>query len=161
MIFILNVKASNRQSIKTFSKVLKHFNSHSFFKFKYGIVTTTRNPAITRYTALTSPHVNKTAQEHFKKHIYKKDVAVFSLETLQFLIILKQIQLTLFSEIFITIQLLLKNNLISTKKKIKNTNPNCSNFVIDFLLVCHDITPKTYLKYVDVFGEISFKNYFT
>jgi len=105
------------------------------------------------FTVLKSPHVNKRAQDHFEYCLYKKQISVCSLNIFKILIILKRIQLKLFSDVKIKIKFLLSAEKL--KKNLKFQYKSNKNFFKSNL----DNTLKTFdLKFFDIYGEIKFKN---
>ena len=159
MVVFLNIKSFNYQSIKNFLKVITCLNLNFLLKIRSNTVSITRNPKVTLYTLLKSPHVNKTAQEQFKKQIYKKNLVLFSAVQLKFLIILKKIQITLFPDIAFTVKLLLNKKSLKTMFR-RTLKINNSFLINDYKLKNYILLPASYIKSLDISGEISF-NYFS
>jgi ribosomal protein S10 len=120
------------------------------------------------FTALKSPHVNKTAQEQLEYRLFSKRINIFSFQILKFLVLVKKIQMKLCPDIEIQIKFVLNNKIIK-KTKLVSLNPD--NYKINslFFYKKKDIDSinrvqkfnKTqilsYLKLFDLYGELSFK----
>lgn len=76
-----------------------------------------------KISVLTSPHVNKSAQEHFEYNIYSIKIHFYLYRTKKYLVMLKKIKNKLFPDVLIQINM--ENSKKSDKNLIKNIiNPN-------------------------------------
>lgn len=99
--YYLKIVSKNEKSLDHFS----HF-FHRHLKTKFNII---QRPILTRnkrkiITLLKSPHVNKTAQEHFEIRIFSKHFCVELFYSQKTLIILKKILDKLFQDISIRLE---------------------------------------------------------
>ena len=108
------------------------------------------------FSVLKSPHVNKTAQEQFEYRITTKQINVYSLKTLKFLIFIKTIQNKLFSDIKLETKFLI-NKKIKKKIKKKIFNPNKFKVKNQNLKNTNKRKIFKYLKIFDIFGETHLK----
>lgn len=86
MFFYLTIKSKNKNSLNVFLKVFKKLVNQKNLNF------TNNKKSIKRLTFLKSPHVNKTAQEHFNFVIFSKFACVKNLQIFKTLMILKKIK---------------------------------------------------------------------
>jgi ribosomal protein S10 len=114
--FSFKIRSKNEKSLNFF---LSFIFNHLKIKFNIfqKVSETFKNRKI--ITFLTSPHVNKTAQEHFEAHVFLKQIDIKSFCCHQNIVFLKKIIDKLFHDISICLKLL-----INTYKK--NT---CTLFV--------------------------------
>lgn len=93
------------------------------------------------FTVLKSPHVNKTAQTQFEYRLYNKQFTIFTDVPLKIIFFLKYFQENIFSD---------------TKLKLKfKTN----SYLFQAEPITHfKYSTDSYLKYLDIFGELCFKN---
>jgi len=119
------------------------------------------------FTTLKSPHVNKTAQEQIEYRLFSKRINIFSFQILKFLVLIKKIQMKLCSDVEIQINFILNNRIVK-KTKLASLNPD--NYKTNFFLFykknnsrsnvhqnLHRKQLLSYLKLLDVYGELSFK----
>jgi ribosomal protein S10 len=123
------------------------------------------------FTTLKSPHVNKTAQEQIEYRLFSKQINIFSFQILKFLILIKQIQTKICSDVEIQIKFVLNNKII-LKTKLISLNPDNYKIQHPFSQKKKDIFYKQkiynynkeqtifYLKLFDMYGELNFNNLF-
>lgn len=127
-----------KHKIKFNKLFFKHFqNNHQIIKFK----------------TLKSPHIYKKAQKQFKYYLFSKKFQIVSFQILKFLIMLKKVEIVIFSDIKIQIKFLLNNNKFLIKEK-KILNPD------KFSIKTFNNIKKSncYLNLFDFFGEFYIKN---
>ena len=118
--YYLKVSSTNEKSLKTFlSFLLKHF------KTEFNITQTQAPTQIKRkrVTLLKSPHVNKTAQEHFEVATFTKRMVLETKYSIKSLMFLKKTLNSLFQDISIQLELVSSKNL-SKKTRFLPFNPN-------------------------------------
>lgn len=165
--FLWTVSSSNEKSLNNFLKLFKK----TFKNKQINIVKTNRflnNKEIV--TLLTSPHVNKTAQEHFEKRKKSVQIILISENFNKTVINVKKVFNKLFSNVKLTIKYSTNNtsNKTNALNVLKITNfkfnslkkPNVNkklqiNKALNHLyLKKKSITFKTYLKILNSYGEI-------
>jgi len=145
--------SKNYNSLKIFFSLFYKLCQNNMFQIKVISIQYQKKKRKKKFTILKSPHVNKIAQEHFEYCLYKKQISIYSSNIFKIFIILKKIQLKLFSDIKIKIKFLLIN------EKSKNN----SNFSLHlnkkfFKLNLDNYFKTCSLKFLDKYGEIVFKN---
>ena len=99
------------------------------------------------FTVLKSPHVNKTAQEHFKQCLYTKQFKIQSSQNFLFLILMKTLSYYLFSDINFKIELLIQK--IKIKQNMKNKiNPD------NFYKLNNKLNLQIYVKLLNNYGKL-------
>ena len=129
--------------LKTSSLILKYFSKQKKRKF---------------ITILNSPHVNKTAQEHFEYRYYKKQFFIISFKPFYLFLLLKKIKNSNFPGLNLEINgLFNKNQAVSNP--LRAINPN--NVVLNFRYLSNlDATrKKRYIQLFDCYGETYLKNF--
>ena len=128
MFFNIHIYSKNYNSIKNFVGFL----DSKFKTLEFNKINKTTTTSVV--TVLKSPHVNKTAQEHFSFSCFTKNLTIKANNPLVLLLIIKTIKQKLFLDIKFKIKILNKNR--STNKLAKNqihpNNFNMSN-TKDFL----------------------------
>lgn len=122
MFFYLIIKSKNEKSLSTFLTIFK--------KILYGknLNFTNNKKLIKRFTFLKSPHVNKTAQEHFNFIVFSKIACVKNFQIFKMLMILKKIKNHLCCDVIIKIKFsLLKNKTPNFLKKSELKIGNINN----------------------------------
>lgn len=150
MFVIIDIYSKNYKSISNFLKFFlteKIINQLMLSLLK---IKTQRPTKKKLFTVLKSPHVNKTAQEHFEYRIYKKRIKCFVPKISIFLISLKKIRSFLFSDLGIKIKLMSNKKL--SNKKFKNSF-NVDNYRLDDKKL--DLI--SYLKMFEISGEFVIK----
>ena len=74
--------------------------------------------------SLTSPHVNKTAQEQFKTEFFVSKIMITSNQIPKLLIFLKQINKNLFVNVDLKFKIYLNNKIQVINNKRNQLNPN-------------------------------------
>lgn len=120
--YSLKVSSPNEKSLKTF---LVFFFKHLKIQFHTNQIQVPSQNKQKRVTLLKSPHVNKTAQEHFEVKMFSKHLIVNSHYSLKNLIVLKKILNRLFQDVAIQITLINDKNL-HKKTKFLSLHPNNS-----------------------------------
>ena len=99
--YCLKIISKNEKSLKKFSIFFfKHFKTKFNVIQKY-IITRNRKKVV---TLLKSPHVNKSAQEHFESRIFSKQISVKSSYQDKNLMFLKKNLNRLFQDISLTLE---------------------------------------------------------
>lgn len=149
MFINIYIYSKNYHSIK---KVLNLFSNKNLLK-KLNLTSLnlsfyTQKKKKKNFTVLKSPHVNKSAQEHFNYTIYSKRIKIYSNQPFLFLILLKKLKNYAFSDVYFKIDL--KNYNIKAKQKFKNqVNPD------NFLLSSFNVNLNIYLKILVNYGKIT------
>ena len=86
----LTITSKNKKTLLIFANFLKKFLKNSFKKIKFNKTLTVKT------TLLKSPHVHKTAQEHFQYKNYKKTILLRYLNLFQITIFLKKLSTCIF-----------------------------------------------------------------
>ena len=103
MFIVISLKSKNIKSLIFFFKIFKKFSLSKNIKKLH----TTKK--IKRITVLKSPHVNKTAQQHFEYELYLKNIYIKNLQIFKLLIILKKIKNNLCCDVSINIKFDINN----------------------------------------------------
>lgn len=145
----INIHVSSK-SVKSIKLISSFFTNETFTK-KLNLLTSEfffQNPTSTRiFTVLKSPHVNKTAQEHFEYRLYTRQFKVHSSKSFLLLIFFKKLKHNRFFDT--TFKIELKNQPLKYGQKLKNkVNPD------NFLLDSNNICLKTYIKVLDNYGYL-------
>ena len=99
--YCLKITSKNEKSLKKFLLFFfKHLNT-KFNIIQKSVITHSNRKII---TLLKSPHVNKTAQEHFEVRLFTKKVLVEGIRLKKNLMFLKKILDKLFQEIYIQLE---------------------------------------------------------
>lgn len=145
MFIILDIESKNQISLENF--VFFFFNDKLISRFSRVVTYKQRHKKSNKITVLKSPHVNKTAQESFEIKYYRKKIKCFVSKPRLFLILLKKIKSTFFSELSLKIKFVFNRKI--EKKKVKHTfNTNLyylDNCKIKFI---------EYLKNMELYGEV-------
>jgi ribosomal protein S10 len=149
MLINIQINSKNKNSLNFFLKFFIQTCSKKNLKIdlflKYFPRQTTKNV----FTILRSPHVNKTAQEQLEYNIFSKQINIQAFQILTFLVILKKIQIYLFSDIQIKVKYTFqKKN--SNKIRMQNLNPK--NYRTHFFFKKAMSQTKLYLQLSDIFG---------
>ena len=141
MFINIYLSSKNLYSLKTFTSfILKLVNNKKLISksLTKNFQLKTKKNSI---TVLKSPHVNKTAQTQFEYRLYKKQLTIYTNIPFKIIFFLKYFQEKTFADV--KIKLKFKTNF----KYI--TNDSIYNYRYNI---------NTYLKYLDIFGELRFKN---
>lgn len=111
--YYLKIISKNEKSLKNF---LSFFFKH--LKTKYNIIqkSVIGHNHTKIITLLKSPHVNKTAQEHFELRMFSKQMLIKSSYTNRNIIFLKKILTKLFHDISINIEFVANFNIINKNR---------------------------------------------
>ena len=159
MLVIIDISSKNLKSLNFFTTFLVNknvtsklkinfFQSHSFKPVKKKVIT-----------VLQSPHVNKTAQEHFEHRLYKNSIRFFTPNLLLSLIFFKKLKYSFFSDLNFNIKIFFNYKLIKNKIKYNFNLDNYKlieddeNFLITPLYFNKNL--KKYLQILETYGEIA------
>jgi len=84
-ILLLIIQSKNKKSLDNF------FNFLTFYVEKKLKIKKTKKQKIVKTTLLKSPHVHKSAQEHFEYRLHKRQILIFLFEMGQFVVFIKKI----------------------------------------------------------------------
>ena len=146
MFINLHIYSKNYNSLTNF---VKYIQKSSFLKTKLNLKVYKFNSQVKKtkvFTVLKSPHVNKTAQEHFEFDYYVKHFKLYSNQFLLFLLFLKSLKKHLFFDIKFKIKIV--NQPKKQQIKFKN-NVNLDNFI---LINKNSDCLKDYLKLINFYG---------
>lgn len=167
-LFNITLASQNKDSLDGFYSLIrksKNYNS-KFIKKRFTVKKNYK-----RITLLKSPHVNKTAQEHFEKRTFTKQFQIHLSKNKKCLTLLKKLNYYVFPDLKITLTLLinqknqnlkiskvftLNNFKLNRYKKVRNENikPDEHSFKNQtFLKLNRKINFS--LRIMDVFGESS------
>ena len=118
--------SKNKESLDYFLKFLKY--SLKMQRVQEPLNYTKKKKDKKRISVLTSPHVNKTAQEQFEYIIYSMKLSFYSYRAKKYLILLKKIKNQLFPDI--KIKIVVEGSVRNRRHFIKNMslNPNTFTF---------------------------------
>nr|YP_010131760.1 ribosomal protein S10 [Thalassiosira profunda]QPZ94128.1 ribosomal protein S10 [Thalassiosira profunda] len=168
MFIIISIYSKNLNSVTNFLKFLYKLKANENFKLKFHVLQSQKKKEFSFFSTLQSPHVNKKSQEQFEYFIHSKRFKIHVSQITQFLSTWKIVKTTLFSDIKIETKFgvnnkafkhVLSNKLNSSKfklrffkkrlKRSKVTNPS---------KVFSNATTSTFLKLLDIYGEILIKD---
>lgn len=130
---------SNTCLVKTFNVTITSKNKISisnFFLFFNSVVFGSlialmryfqKNVEKKKLSVLTSPHVNKSAQEQFECRLFKKQLLINTIKTFRHLIFLKKLNYNIFSDVNIKLKCTINNKDVQ-QLGLKTFNPNCCKF---------------------------------
>jgi hypothetical protein len=122
--FNVTITSRNKSSIYHF---FLFFNWTTLFSFNSVIKYSPKSVGKKRLTVLTSPHVNKSAQEQFESRLFKTQFRIQTTKTFRYLTFLKKLNSNLFPDINIKLKYIANNN--GTQKfRLKIFNPNFCKF---------------------------------
>jgi ribosomal protein S10 len=161
----LFLKTKNKKSLKNF---LFFFEENNFINFHSLKKKFSKTKSKTIFTILKSPHVNKKAQEQFEIKTFNLQLTILTTQIFKFLIFLKRIKNSVFSDIHIKIKVfssLKKQKSIKTMFDIDNFKINSvfqqkeiiklkkiDKFKISKNNVDVEIVPK-YIKLISFYGK--------
>lgn len=122
--FNVTITSKNKTSISNF------FLFFNFIVFGSLTALTTcfqKNVGKKKLTVLTSPHVNKSAQEQFEYRFFKKQLRINTIKTFKYLIFFKKLNYTIFSDISLKLKCRINNN-DTQQLGLKAFNPNRCKF---------------------------------
>ena len=147
MFINIHIYSKNYNSIKHFIKLFS--NNVLLEKFKVTMSDSTyQNPTKKKiFTALKSPHVNKTAQEHFEYSLYVKKIKLHSYKGFLLLVFVKNLKNNLFSDLKFKVEVV--NQPLKFCQNLKNkVNPD------NFILIQNYQGLKSYMKIVNNYGRL-------
>ena len=150
MFFNLHISTKNYNSIKRF---LNFFSDQIFIKrlnliiFKQTFVNKTQKSF---FTVLKSPHVNKSAQEHFVYCLYSKQFKLQSYQSFSVLILIKILNYYLFPDVNFKIEL------FNQQFKFKNNITNKINSD-NFCLLKTKSSLQIYINVLNNYGKLNLK----
>jgi|TARA_B110000967_G_C18901297_1_gene575456 ribosomal protein S10 len=150
MFINIHISSKNYKSIKLFSS----FFTNKILTEKLKLTTTSlffQNPVKKKiFTVLKSPHVNKTAQEHFEYSLYTRQFKVHSSKGSLLLIFLKKLKHNIFFDVILKIEIV--NQPLKYNQKLKNKiNPD------NFMVISNDTCLKKYIKVLNNYGNLILK----
>ena len=180
MFIILSIYSKNSNSLTNFLRFFYKLKTNKTLKIKFFSVQSPKNTKFSFFSVLQSPHVNKKSQEQFEYHMYCKQLKVHVSQLEKFLFIWKIVKTRLFFDIKIETHFLSNNKLYNYslltktdydkfiykffKKKScylpKACKWNFLNYQQKNQLSLTNLTGQTFLKLLDIHGEILLKNRF-
>lgn len=160
----LKVTANNKRKLKKFLKIFRVYSKKWKLNLSYQNFFLCFFTRLRKITVLKSPHVHKTAQEHYSLFSYSTKFEFLQLtQPEKFFLFLKGINFILFESKFVLrMQFFEKgSNLVSLNKLgfadlrknyISRLNPN--NF-----MVINRKSLKSYVQLFDMFGELNLLNF--
>jgi ribosomal protein S10 len=146
MYIIIDIYSKNKNSLQYFLNFFDNIllnNKLFIFIFKIKVSKKTKKKI---FTVLKSPHVNKSAQESLEQRFYKTRLKCFVPQIHLFLIFIKKLKVSFFSDVAFKIKLVSSTKTV--KKQIKY-NFNVNKYSLDF----DKFNLIKYLKIYEVFGK--------
>lgn len=143
----LTLFSKNKRSIKNFYALIIRIIKNKKFKTNIQMQYKNGKNRKKKFTILKSPHVNKTAQDQYEYTINVKKIKIYSFQTAKFLIILKKLLNSIFSDVHIKIQIK-SQKIKSLKKYFKPTNYST-----------HKTKIPEYLKLFTLYGKCVLNKY--
>jgi len=128
MVIKLNIKSKNISSILHFITLIKKFYKVHNLDYSFFIVSKPSKRKM--FSILKSPHVNKTSQEQFEIKTYNRECIIKTKNYLQFLLMFKKLNTSLFSDLRVIITLSIINNSNLNKFYLKKINSNYLKIII-------------------------------
>jgi ribosomal protein S10 len=113
--------SKDKKSLHHFLSFLKHNIKTQNFQLSFNSLR--KKKVVKKVTVLKSPHVNKTAQEHFGYTLYSIELLCYSWEIKKYLIILKKIR----NQLFPGIKIQISGKFSGAKKPFKELLLNPTN----------------------------------
>ena len=154
MFINIYVSSKNSISLNTFLRFFLKISKNKQIKTNIYSIQHSKPKLTKKFSILKSPHVNKKAQDQFEFRVYRKQLSLYSYQGLKLLMILKKIQCKLFADVKIKVEFVLNENKFY-KETHKKFNPN--KFSLKKNKV-NSLSSKSYLQFLDVYGEPYFKN---
>ena len=156
MFVSVTIFSITKSSLKKFFLILNKLCLNKKLKIKYVSDNYNKTNLKTSLTVLKSPHVNKTAQEHYKHVVFKKRIGLYTTSQLKLLVILKKLELKILPDLALKIELTAYKAPSSKKLKMiinpdKIMQINCSKQGGKYFLI------DNYLRIFDIYGETTFK----
>ena len=102
MLFNIHICTKNYKSLQNFVKTISKKSLLKVLNVTNSTYSIERKNKI--FTVLKSPHVNKTAQEHFEQNFYSKKFKIYSYKPFLFLVFLKTLKLNSFTDLIFKIE---------------------------------------------------------
>ena len=110
--YCLKITSKNEKSLKNFLYFFFKYLNAKFNVIQKSVITYNNQKIV---TLLKSPHVNKTAQEHFEVRLFTRKVLIKGVYLKKNLMFLKKILNKLFQDIYIQLE-------FTTNKNVNKTN---------------------------------------
>jgi len=154
--YVLQLKSKDKNSINNFLK----FIVNNYYQHTLIYITLLKQKKITeKISVLKSPHVNKTAQEHYNFSNFCVNFLFCHIETKKELFVLKKISNQLFPTLKLAIKKIYskKQNFLCRRKKIFYCLQVFKLKQKNMLLLKYKFIKKaiSYLKFLDYKGQIS------
>ena len=138
MFINIYISSKNSISLNTFLRFFLKISKNKRIKTNIYSIQHSKPKLTKKFSILKSPHVNKKAQD----------------QGLKLLMILKKIQCKLFADVKIKVEFVLNENKFY-KETHKKFNPNKFSSKKNKV---NSLSSKSYLQFLDVYGETYFKN---
>lgn len=149
MLFNIHICTKNYKSLQNFVKTISKKSLLKVLNVTNSTYSIERKNKI--FTVLKSPHVNKTAQEHFEQNFYSKKFKIYSYKPFLFLVFLKTLKLNSFTDLIFKIEVV--NQPRKHKQILKNKiNPD------NFSVLQNNESLNNYLKILNNYGHLLLKN---
>ena len=148
----ITLYSKNKESLDHFLKFLKY--SLKIQKVQEPLNYLKKKKERKRISVLTSPHVNKTAQEQFEYTVYSIKLTFYSYRTKKCLVLLKRIKNQLFPDINMKVSL--KGSVENRGYFLKKISLNPNNFTFNLSRLNY-VNQKLYFKKINN-NRINVKN---
>ena len=147
MFINIYIYSKNKVSLNNYLNFLKKTFNNNKLKLKTVFILFQKKKNKQIFTVLKSPHENKTAQTQFEFKIYKKQLTMYTSKPLKLLYFVKYFTEQNFSDIKIKISI--NSNKVLLLNILNYVQKNLSKKLV-FKTV-------SFLKYLDIMGELKFK----
>lgn len=132
----INVKitSKNQNSLKRFIKNFKTLSKNKRLHLRRFLNFYQRKQNNKIFTILKSPHVNKKAQEQFEYNLYSKNLKIKSFQILKVLILLKNFQKTLHTDVDIKVKFIINEQKNYPFNKLENLEYTKKDNILLYLL---------------------------
>lgn len=147
MLVNIHICARNYKSLQQFlvfilNKSLRKKLNITMFNFVYN-----KQKKNKIFTVLKSPHVNKTAQEHFEQSLYSKKLRIYSYKPFLLLVFLKMLKQNSFADL--TFQIEIVNQPLKFKQTVRNKiNPD------NFVMIQNSKSLNCYIQILENYGNL-------
>lgn len=149
MLFNIHICTKNYKSLQNFVKTISKKSLLKLLSVTNSTYSIERKNKI--FTVLKSPHVNKTAQEHFEQNFYSKKFKIYSYKPFLFLVFLKTLKQNHFTDLTFKIEVV---NQPQKHKQILKNKINPDNFSV----LRNTESLNNYLKILNNYGHLLLKN---
>jgi|AntRauTorckE6833_2_1112554.scaffolds.fasta_scaffold12845_5 ribosomal protein S10 len=147
MFINIYIYSKNYKSIKHF---LRLFSENTLLE-KLKVTTYQNSTKKKSFTVLKSPHVNKTAQEHFEYGLYVKKLKLHSYKGLLLFAFIKSLKDNMFADLKFKVEVV--NQPLKFRQSLKNKiNPD------NFSLIQNFTSLKLYMKIITNYGRLILKS---